>query len=36
MKDGIKEIMKLYLAAVILCLWIGVCHVWADEKGLLS
>jgi hypothetical protein len=36
MKDGIEEIMKLYLGVVILCLSAGVYQVRADEKGLLS
>ncbi len=36
MKDGIEEIMRLCLGAVILFLSVGVCQVRADEKGLLS
>ena len=36
MRDGIEEIMRYFLGAVILCLLVGVCQVRAGEKGLLS
>jgi hypothetical protein len=36
MRDGIEEIRRCLLVAVVLCLLGGICQVQADEKGLLS